>query len=130
MTTASTAPPALHQRSLPDRVGSVEDRLTALERTFDETTEALMTRLGELEEELASVRRLAGGTTPTSEVDERITTFLGSMPGIKFSAVSVAENLGMEMGHCSDRLTALAGRGVLVRQQEPNRKPLYYSPVK
>jgi hypothetical protein len=78
---------------------------------------------------VAALRR-AVSPTPVAEVDERLAAFLDTVPGIKFSAVSVAENLGLESGYCSDRLTALAGRGRIVRQQAPNRRPLYYSTAK
>ena len=59
------------------------------------------------------------------DLNERIVAFLESVPSLKFSAISIRENLGDGTKDVYDRCKTLARNGRIRMFTEPNRRALY-----
>jgi hypothetical protein len=89
-----------HQRSLVN----LTERLTALEVAFEQ---------------------LRPATKPRDDLSERIAAFLEAHPDLKFTAISIDENLDATGKDLSDRCKNLARNGRIRMFAEPNRRPFY-----
>lgn len=102
-------------QTLPDSIKNLIDTVG----TLLEWRESLDGRLAELEN--------AGKppAKPKDELNERVVAFLESHPELKFTAISIDENLGGTGRDISDRLKTLARNGRIRIFANDKRRPFY-----
>jgi chromosome segregation ATPase len=105
-----------------DAVGSLAGEIESINVRMDTHSRSLI-NLTE------SVRQLEEATKPPvkarDELNDRIVAFLESHAGLKFTAISIDENLGGTGKDISDRLKTLVRNGRIRMFAIPNRRPFY-----
>jgi hypothetical protein len=124
--------------SVRDAVGGINGRLTDVDervRQLEEAgeVESLNVRLDTHSRSLInlteSVRQLEEAVLPQpkprDELNDRILEFLEAHPYLKFTAISIDENIGGTGKDISDRLKTLARNGKIRIFAEKGRRPFY-----
>jgi hypothetical protein len=103
-------------------ISHLRDRLDELETMILSTAE----ELGQLKRRVA-----AAGQVPSTE-DDRVLAFLRSVPGVSFSATSIAQNLGLTEREAGSRIAKCAQRlvrdGKIKATDTQGRRSTYYVP--
>ena len=106
-----------------DRIGELERAKVDLEDE-DGRQQRILREHGDA---INGLVRAVSPAPPRDDLNDRIVAFLDEHVGLKFSAVSIAENIGEANKRIAERCSTLAGQGRIKRQQEANRHPLYTS---
>jgi len=110
---------------LHERAAAAEERLQIVDG-INSHLDALVDRLRELSSRVTALEDAAKpAKRDRDDLNDRIVALLESAPTLKFSAISVDENLGGTGKDISDRLKTLAKNGRILIHAEEGRRPFY-----
>jgi hypothetical protein len=103
-------------------VAQLEGKMTALVMRLDLHTERHREVVGRVE---ALEAKDAPPAKPVDETNAKIVEFLNSAPDVKFTAITIRENLGIPAKYIHDRCKTLVRQGLIRTHVAEGRHPFY-----
>lgn len=98
-----------------------------IESSWQAEMRAMLELIGEQNERIAALEAKVL-PQPKDDLNERILGFMKGMPGIRLTALVIAENIGEANSRVGSRLASLASRGAIRSSKEEGRNRLYFHP--